>query len=445
VRKVRIGFLVLVATFAAMSVSTGPAMGLAFHATEYTAEVTGQNEGEHVLTAEALTVKCKTATLAGELTEEREALELTPTYSECTASGVAATITTEGCKYKLNPGTKTMDIVCPAGKVIKIVSGTCEAQVGGQTGLSSVEYVLNEGPPETVTLKANLGKIKYTKTKDGFLCPFNGTGAKEDGTLTGQWALKATAAAEQVDFFFTNLCGEESTWAEADCDNWDAPTETEAELEAGWEEFEFEFEEEEAALNHDPILFIHGYRGSKGTWTTMINRFLVDKWAGNELWNWEYKWWISNVTIAEQVKKAVEFVQEKTGASKVDLITHSMGGLSSRYFIKFLMGGKEMVDDWVSLGGPNHGTTRATNCAKKYVSCVEMLPGSVFLGNLNGGGETPGKVSYGTWTGTWDFVIKPQSSTLMGGTAVNKVWRRVTHSGLHENAGVYAEVREFVK
>ena len=35
-----------------------------------------------------------------------------------------------------------------------------------------------------------------------------------------------------------------------------------------------------------------------------------------------------------------------------------MGGLSTRYYLKNL-GATQYVDDWVSIGGPNHGTTFA--------------------------------------------------------------------------------------
>ncbi len=74
-----------------------------------------------------------------------------------------------------------------------------------------------------------------------------------------------------------------------------------------------------------------------------------------------------------------------------DFTAHSMGGLNSRWFVKFA-GGTEKVDDWVSLAGPNHGTETAGLCSLLDPPCAEMLPGSEFLTTLNDGDETPGSV-----------------------------------------------------
>jgi triacylglycerol lipase len=95
----------------------------------------------------------------------------------------------------------------------------------------------------------------------------------------------------------------------------------------------------------------------------------------------------SNVTTAQAVSQQVNRLRADTGAAKIDIVAHSMGSLSSRYYLKNL-GGRANVDDWVSLGDPNHGSSTALLCAF-LVSCREMLPGSSFLNALNSGDETP--------------------------------------------------------
>jgi triacylglycerol lipase len=118
-----------------------------------------------------------------------------------------------------------------------------------------------------------------------------------------------------------------------------------------------------------------------------------------------------------------------------------MGGLSSRYYTKNL-GGDLKVDDWASLGGPNHGTNTANLCPS--TACQEMRIGSAFLNALNTGDETPGAPHYGTYWSACDSVINPDSSVSLVGAA-NTQTACISHSALHEDAAVYALVREFVR
>jgi triacylglycerol lipase len=194
------------------------------------------------------------------------------------------------------------------------------------------------------------------------------------------------------------------------------------------------------AFAHDPILFVHGWNSNSSTWNTMVGRFQADGWTSSELNNWSYNTSQSNATTASQIATKVDQILAATGAAKVDIITHSMGGLSSRYYLRNL-GGAAKVDDWVSLGGPNHGTDTARFCFQ--TSCVEMRPGSSFLNALNSGDETPGAATYRTWWSPCDEVINPDSSVALSG-ATNTQTACMSHSSLHEDAAVYAQVRDAV-
>jgi triacylglycerol esterase/lipase EstA (alpha/beta hydrolase family) len=195
------------------------------------------------------------------------------------------------------------------------------------------------------------------------------------------------------------------------------------------------------AQAHFPILFVHGWKGSESNWTTMIERFEKDGWTKAELNNWTYNTAQSNVTTAKAEVTKVNEILAKTGATKVNLVTHSMGGLSTRYYIKNL-GGESKVEDWVSLGGPNHGTEVANFCFE--VSCEEMRIGSKFLTELNAGDETPGAVHYGTWWSPCDEFIKPVESVILTG-ATNTKTECISHLALLTNEKVYVGVREFVR
>ena len=192
---------------------------------------------------------------------------------------------------------------------------------------------------------------------------------------------------------------------------------------------------------HDPIIFVHGLGGSASNWDQMVARFRADGWTERELVRSPYSSLQSNASIAEDIRARVDSVLAATGSSKVDIVTHSMGGVSSRYYIKNL-GGASKVDAWVSLAGPNHGTTTASNCTVQ--PCIEIRPGSAFLTALNAGDETPGTVRYGTWRSPCDATIDPDDSVMLAGAALNTLTGCMAHAELLINAAVYSQVRTFI-
>lgn len=195
------------------------------------------------------------------------------------------------------------------------------------------------------------------------------------------------------------------------------------------------------SVKHDPIIFVHGFASSGQIWGTMIGSLVADGWLASDITNWSYDTTISNVTIAQQLKTKADSALAATGALKIDIIAHSMGGLSSRYYAREL-GGSDKIEAWVSLGGPNHGTTTANFCGLQ--SCLEMRPGSSFLTSLNTGDETPGAPRYGTWRTPCDNVTTPPESVILVG-ATNTETACLGHSDLYQNATIYAQVRDFIR
>jgi triacylglycerol lipase len=189
----------------------------------------------------------------------------------------------------------------------------------------------------------------------------------------------------------------------------------------------------------NPILFVHGYSSSGSYWNTMADDFRADGWPSSYLDQWSYDWRQSNATTAQQLAAEVDRLLAATGASKVDIVSHSMGGLSSRYYAKNL-GGSGKIDAWVSLAGPNHGTDWANGCA--YTSCLEMRIGSTFLTSLNAGDETPGNPRYGTWWSPCDTIINPDSSVSLNG-AKNIQTACLSHTAIGSDPTVYGQVRDF--
>ena len=196
-----------------------------------------------------------------------------------------------------------------------------------------------------------------------------------------------------------------------------------------------------APIQHDPILFVHGYGGNGGNFCTMVDRFRADGWTDRELYAYNYRFVASYATDAEEIRAQVEQILAETGASKVDIIAHSAGSISSRYYLKNL-GGDTKVDAWVSLGGPNHGTDTAINCS--FTPCLEILPGSAFLAALNAGDETPGFPRYATWWSPCDATINPDESVLLAG-ATNHESACIAHIQFLDDLTIYQQVRDWVR
>ncbi|MEZ5076020.1 MAG: hypothetical protein R2725_01095 [Solirubrobacterales bacterium] len=173
-----------------------------FTAAEYPATITGTG-GSEVFTAEGGTVSCESIGYHGDLNEASEELSLAPSYADCKAfSFVGSTVSPEECEYLLHLEGEaiTADIACPEGQAIKIAAGTCSVEIKPQTGLSSITVANGESD---LQLTPEIEGIAYTVTNDGFLCPFGGTGEKEDGTLTASEPI--TLKADHLDQQYTSI------------------------------------------------------------------------------------------------------------------------------------------------------------------------------------------------------------------------------------------------
>ncbi|MFE9452918.1 esterase/lipase family protein [Streptomyces sp. NPDC006739] len=196
------------------------------------------------------------------------------------------------------------------------------------------------------------------------------------------------------------------------------------------------------AASHDPIVFVHGISSSASTWDDWVADFEADGYSSSQLFAWSYDWTQSNATTARQLATEVKTVLAKTGAAKVDLVVHSMGALSGRYYLKNL-GGTAYVDHFVSTAGVNHGTSVASLCGWLYTSCEEMETDSSFLKALNSGDETPGSVAYAAYWSNCDAAIDPDSSAELSGASDVGVGC-VSHENMNNDHGVYEQVRAFL-
>jgi len=122
-----------------------------------------------------------------------------------------------------------------------------------------------------------------------------------------------------------------------------------------------------------------------------------------------------NVSNAKTIRAKVDEVSAAHAGSDVDLVGHSMGGLSTRYYLKQL-GGTARVHSYVSMGTSQYGYEGA--CALPDLLGGQMCPGSDFLTGLNDGDDTPGSVSYTTMWSTEDTL---DAARLDGGACFHEI------------------------
>ncbi|WP_434975542.1 esterase/lipase family protein [Streptomyces mesophilus] len=171
------------------------------------------------------------------------------------------------------------------------------------------------------------------------------------------------------------------------------------------------------AAARTPVIFVHGYNADPGVWGSLREDFRSSGYTDAELFSWGYDTDQSvNETLSGEFAAYVDGVRAQTGAARVDIVAHSFGSLVTRWYIKH-GGGLDKVDDWVSLAGPNHGTSTAWACALWSQACRDMTPGSYVQDGLAEGDETPGAVSYTTFWSNCDEVINPDSSVPLTGAA----------------------------
>jgi hypothetical protein len=146
----------------------------------------------------------------------------------------------------------------------------------------------------------------------------------------------------------------------------------------------------------------------------------------------------SAITQARELGQLVRSVRAATGAANVDLVALSMGALTARLY---LLEPDNRVDDFVSIGGANHGSVvasagvewQARHGAPAYEGAKQMAPPYACQGQsasaadvqftLNGcltpagrtapRDETPGGVHYLSIRNSVDEMVSPRESACL--------------------------------
>lgn len=179
-------------TVVAMSaITASSAQAANFTASSYPAVGTASSaqENEDMVT-EAGSVECKAHFVMAAISEGTSSITVTPTYTECKTWGwFNGSVNMNGCDYVFYTS-GAFDLKCPTGKVVVITGFNCEVQIAGQNSLVGMD-LKNNGTG--ISIQATVGGINYTVTKDGFGCPYSGTGAKTGASYIQNSAVQLSS------------------------------------------------------------------------------------------------------------------------------------------------------------------------------------------------------------------------------------------------------------
>jgi pimeloyl-ACP methyl ester carboxylesterase len=179
----------------------------------------------------------------------------------------------------------------------------------------------------------------------------------------------------------------------------------------------------EPAVDRDPtrpaVLLIHGYMCNRAVWREWLPR--ISDAANVATLNLEPVFGPIE-GYAERIAQAVERLRAASGAPRVTIVAHSMGGLATRAYLR--RHGAAAVAQVITLATPHHGTVFARLGLGR--NARQMRPGSDFLQALNGTNEP---VPFTCIAAGDDNLIVPRSSPLLPGAAAIRI-ERVGHLAL---------------
>jgi len=234
-------------------------------------------------------------------------------------------------------------------------------------------------------------------------------------------------------------------------------------------------------LRHHPVIFVHGNTGDADDWDeparSVRRRFLDAGYSLQELWALSYNGKTTkesppalqcrtdNETNIPDLAAFVKAVQAYTGATKLDLVAHSLGVTVARAMLSTHPEFTQAIEDFVAIAGANHGTTVCRRLWliwmigwKDFIGCDELVPGSLWLQKLNGPHgerEAPGPTRFLTiydGTGTdiffspWLFFypVGDQDSPALKGAKNVKI-PGLTHDELRTNDEAISAYLRFVQ
>ena len=159
-----------------------------------------------------------------------------------------------------------------------------------------------------------------------------------------------------------------------------------------------------------PLLLVHGYNCSRGVWWLLRRQLEA---AGHTVATVSLAPPYTNIgKLVPQLAQRIENVCQATGADRVVLVAHSMGGLVCRSFLA--RHGSDRVERLITIASPHSGSELARIGIGK--NAREMEPGSLWLKDLTQAGLPVPAVAIRTPHD--NFVMPQDNQRLPGATDV---------------------------
>lgn len=147
----------------------------------------------------------------------------------------------------------------------------------------------------------------------------------------------------------------------------------------------------------------------------------------------------SNRDHAEEIAAAVRTLLERTGASEVDIVAHSMGGLATRWYLAHAPDAP--VRRVVFIASPHRGTLSAHFAWGDGRS--EMMPDSPLLDTLNARAPSPDGIETITIRTSVDTHVVPGESATLPDVPDHRLCCP-SHAGLLRDDEVFRLVQDFL-
>ncbi len=185
-----------------------------------------------------------------------------------------------------------------------------------------------------------------------------------------------------------------------------------------------------------PVLLLHGYGCNSGYWSHLLPRLDA---AGSSHATVDLEPIMGDIDgYAPLVERAVESLRAATGADRVVIVAHSMGGLVARAWMRAF--GTARVARVITLGTPHHGTCLAAfglglNAAQMRRMAKDEPPECAWLRALAQGEDAAARALVTSIFSHQDNIIAPQTSSELPG-ARNLAFGGVGHVALGRNPRV---------